>query len=154
MKFEAVGLEGDLKLDGDTGIISGKTPPAGSLALKIIVTNEHGKDERGFRIVSGDHLLALTPPMGWNSWNVWGTSVDAEKVRAAAKAFMETGLADYGYAYVNIDDGWEAGRNNAGEIEANEKFPDMKALCDDIHAMGLKIGIYSSPGPKTCAGYE
>jgi alpha-galactosidase len=154
LKFEAVGIEGDLRLDPDTGIISGKTPPEGSVAMKIVVTNAHGKDERGFRIVSGQHLLALTPPMGWNSWNVWGTSVDAEKVRAAARAFVDTGLADYGYAYVNIDDGWEAGRNAAGEIVPNEKFSDMKKLCDDVHAMGLKIGIYSSPGPKTCAGYE
>jgi alpha-galactosidase len=154
MKFEAVGIEGDLRLDSDTGIISGITPPEGSVAMKIMVTNSHGKDERGFRIVTGRHLLALTPPMGWNSWNVWGTSVDADKVRAAAKTFIDTGLADYGYAFVNIDDGWEAGRNSAGEIEANEKFPDMKGLCDELHRMGLKIGIYSSPGPKTCAGYE
>ncbi|MDQ2985606.1 MAG: NPCBM/NEW2 domain-containing protein [Armatimonadota bacterium] len=154
MKFEAIGLEGELKLDETRGILSGKTPPEGSLALKIVVTNAHGKDERGFRIVSGSHLLALTPPMGWNSWNVWGTSVDADKVRAAAKAFIDTGLADYGYAYINIDDGWEAGRNAAGEIEANEKFPDMKALTTHVHDLGLKIGIYSSPGPKTCAGYE
>ena len=154
MKFEAVGIEGGLTLDADTGIISGKTPPEGSVAMKIVVTNAHGKDERGFKVVSGKHLLALTPPMGWNSWNVWGTSVDADKVRAAAKAFVDTGLSDYGYAYVNIDDGWEAGRNAAGEILTNEKFPDMKKLCDDVHAMGLKIGIYSSPGPKTCAGYE
>jgi len=154
MKFEAVGIEGDLHLGADTGIISGTTPPEGSVAMKIVVTNSHGKDERGFRIVSGRHLLALTPPMGWNSWNVWGTSIDADKVRAAAKAFLDTGLAEFGYAFVNIDDGWEAGRNASGEIEANEKFPNMKALCDDVHKVGLKIGIYSSPGPKTCAGYE
>lgn len=154
LKFEAVGMEGELHLEAETGIISGITPPEGSVAMKIIVTNSHGKDERGFRIVSGKHLLALTPPMGWNSWNVWGTSVDSDKVMAAAKAFIDTGLADFGYAYVNIDDGWEAGRNAAGEIETNEKFPRMSQLCDDVHALGLKIGIYSSPGPKTCAGYE
>jgi len=154
LKFEAVGLEGGLHLDSARGIISGTTPPEGSMAIKVVVTNSHGKDERGFRIVSGSRMLALTPPMGWNSWNVWGTSVDAEKVLAAAKAFEDTGLADFGYAYINIDDGWEAGRNAAGQIQPNEKFPRMAALCDDVHALGLKIGIYSSPGPKTCAGYE
>lgn len=154
MRYEGVGLDDGLHLDKNTGIISGTTPAEGSNAIKIIVSNSHGKDERGFRIVSGEHMLALTPPMGWNSWNVWGTSVDANKVLAAAKAFIDTGLADYGYAYVNIDDGWEAGRNELGEIQANEKFPHMRALCDDVHGMGLKIGIYSSPGPKTCAGYE
>jgi len=105
-------------------------------------------------IVGGEHKLALTPPMGWNSWNVWGTSVDANKVRAAADSFIKTGLANAGYTYVNIDDAWEGGRNSDHEIETNQKFGDMQALGTYVHSLGLKLGIYSSPGPKTCAGYE
>src|SRR6185369_4330459 len=98
--------------------------------------------------------LALTPPMGWNSWNVWGTAVDDGKVRAAADAIVATGLAGVGFQYVNIDDGWEKGRDTQGRILCNEKFPDMKALADYVHSRGLKLGIYSSPGKKTCANYE
>ena len=92
--------------------------------------------------------------MGWNSWNVWGTSVDAEKVRAAADAMVHQRLGGARLPYVNIDDAWEGTRDANGEIQTNEKFPDMKALADYVHAKGLKLGIYSSPGPKTCAGYE
>lgn len=154
MRFEAHGLPQGLNLDSDTGIISGTVPPEGNYKVALTALNDHGRAERELAIVSGIRKLALTPPMGWNSWNVWGTSIDVRKTLAAAQAFIDTGLADYGYAYVNIDDGWEAGRNAAGEIQANDKFPDMKKLCDQVHAMGLKIGIYSSPGPKTCAGYE
>lgn len=102
----------------------------------------------------GRRGLALTPPMGWNSWNVWGTAVDDAKVRAAADSLVSTGLAAVGFEYVNIDDGWEAGRDAQGRIQCNEKFPDMKALADYVHSRGLKLGIYSSPGRKTCANYE
>jgi alpha-galactosidase len=92
--------------------------------------------------------------MGWNSWNVWATSVDAAKIRAAADAFISSGLAAHGYSFINIDDAWEGTRDEQGNIRTNEKFGDMKALADYVHAKGLKLGIYSSPGPKTCAGFE
>ena len=97
---------------------------------------------------------AATPPMGWNSWNHFAGKVNDADVRAAADQLVSSGLKDAGYIYVNIDDTWEAGRNAQGEIQTNSKFPDMKALADYVHSKGLKIGIYSSPGPKTCAGYE
>jgi alpha-galactosidase len=64
------------------------------------------------------------------------------------------GMKDAGYLYVNVDDTWEAGRDAQGHIQTNERFPDMKARADYIHRQGMKFGIYSSPGPKTCAGYE
>lgn len=98
--------------------------------------------------------LAATPPMGWNSWNHFAERVTDADVRAAADAMASNGMRDAGYIYVNIDDTWEAGRNARGEIQTNKKFPDMKALADYVHAKGMKLGIYSSPGPKTCAGYE
>ena len=101
-----------------------------------------------------DNGLARTPPMGWNSWNHFRGMVDAATVRAIADAMASNGMRDAGYSYVNIDDTWELGRDAAGHITTNRKFPDMKALADYVHSKGLKLGIYSSPGPFTCAGYE
>src|ERR1700690_3919513 len=98
--------------------------------------------------------LAATPPMGWNSWNHFAEKVDDAGVRAAADAIVSSGMRDAGYVYVNIDDTWEGKRDDKGVIQTNKKFPDMKALADYVHSKGLKLGIYSGPGPKTCAGYE
>jgi alpha-galactosidase len=97
--------------------------------------------------------LAATPPMGWNSWNHFAGKVDDADVRAAADALVSSGMRDAGYLYVNIDDTWEGKRDRHGNILANSKFPDMKALADYVHSKGLKLGIYSSPGPTTCGGY-
>src|SRR5215469_3164679 len=98
--------------------------------------------------------LAATPPMGWNSWNHFHRNIDDSTVRAQADALVKSGLRDAGYLYVNIDDTWEGERDAQGFIHSNSKFPDMKALADYVHGKGLKLGIYSSPGPKTCAKYE
>jgi alpha-galactosidase len=100
-----------------------------------------------------DNGLARTPPMGWNSWNHFSDRVDDQVVRAAADAMVSSGMAAAGYTYVNIDDTWEGGRDAQGNIVPNGKFPDMKALADYVHSKGLKLGIYSSPGPVTCGGY-
>jgi alpha-galactosidase len=101
-----------------------------------------------------DNGLARTPPMGWNSWNKFASRVDDATVRTIADAMVSSGMRDAGYIYINIDDTWEAGRDAQGNIQTNKKFPDMKALADYVHSKGLKLGIYSSPGPNTCAGYE
>jgi alpha-galactosidase len=98
--------------------------------------------------------LAAAPPMGWNSWNHFAARIDDATVRAQADAMAMSGLRDAGYRYINIDDTWEGQRDAQGVIHPNAKFPDMKALADYVHAKGLKLGIYSSPGAKTCAGYE
>ena len=98
--------------------------------------------------------IAATPPMGWNSWNHFACKVNDAVVRAAADAIASNGMKQAGYVYVNIDDCWQGQRDSSGVIHPNSKFPDMKALGDYIHSKGLKLGIYSSPGPKTCAGYE
>jgi alpha-galactosidase len=92
--------------------------------------------------------------MGWNSWNHFHDKVDDKTIRAAADAMVSSGMRDAGYLYVNIDDTWEAKRDAQGNIQTNEKFPDMKALADYVHSKGLKLGIYSSPGAQTCAHYE
>ncbi|MDP4205648.1 MAG: glycoside hydrolase family 27 protein [Bacteroidota bacterium] len=97
---------------------------------------------------------AQTPPMGWNSWNHFGNRVDDSIVRAAADALLKSGLASLGYVYINIDDCWEGERDARGNIVPNKKFPNMKALADYVHERGLKLGVYSSPGPRTCGGYE
>lgn len=98
--------------------------------------------------------LAATPPMGWSSWNKFAEDIDDKTVRAMADAMVELGLRDVGYRYINIDDGWQGRRDEQGVLHPNAKFPDMKALTDYVHSKGLKIGIYSSQGPRTCAGYE
>ena len=98
--------------------------------------------------------LAKTPPMGWNSWNKFHTKIDDRTVREVADAMVSTGMKDAGYQYVNIDDGWEWKRDETGKILPNPNFPDMKALAAYVHSKGLKLGIYSSPGPTTCGGYE
>jgi alpha-galactosidase len=98
--------------------------------------------------------LALTPPMGWNSWNHFGDRIDDQIVRETADALVSNGMAAVGFVYINIDDCWEGGRDASGNITPNAKFPDMKALADYVHHRGLKLGIYSSPGPRTCGGYE
>ena len=98
--------------------------------------------------------LAKTPPMGWNSWNRFAGRIDDKTVREIADAMVSSGMQKAGYVYVNIDDTWEAGRDANGNIQTNKKFPDMKALADYVHSKGLKLGIYSGPGPRTCAGFE
>lgn len=98
--------------------------------------------------------LSATPPMGWNSWNWFAGKVTDADIRQAADLLVSSGMRDAGYIYVNIDDTWEGQRDASGAIHPNSKFPDMKALAAYVHSKGLKIGIYSSPGPTTCAGYE
>jgi alpha-galactosidase len=97
--------------------------------------------------------LAKTPPMGWNSWNLFAGKIDDQTVRAMADAMVSSGMKAAGYAYVNIDDTWEGVRDAQGNIQSNHKFPNMKALADYVHSKGLKLGIYTGPGPRTCAGY-
>jgi alpha-galactosidase len=101
-----------------------------------------------------DSRLARTPPMGWNSWNHFACEVSDAVIRAQADAMVTSGMKSAGYTYVLIDDCWQGARDAAGYIRPNAKFPDMKALADYVHSKGLKIGIYSSPGPKTCGGFE
>ena len=98
--------------------------------------------------------LAPLPPMGWNSWNKFGLKANDRTIREIADALVDTGLRDAGYVYVNIDDGWEGQRDAHGVLHPNERYPDMKVLADYVHSRGLKLGIYSSPGPHTCGGFE
>ncbi len=158
--FTAQGLPAGLTLSKATGVISGALAKAGTSHVRLTVQGPRGKASRALTIVGGAHTLALTPPLGWNSWNVWAGAVDDQKVRAAADQLIAAGLAAHGYSYVNIDDTWETkagpgvtGRDAKGVILTNAKFPNMPALASYVHSKGLRIGIYSSPGPTTCGGY-
>jgi alpha-galactosidase len=143
-----------LRVDPKTGIISGSLAHAGTTTSTMIVRGPLGVAKRTLMIVGGKDKLAQTPPMGWNSWNTWAGNIDQQKMQAAADDLIKLGLAAHGYQYVNIDDTWEAGRSASGEVQSNNKFPSMAGLAAYIHTRGLKAGLYSSPGPKTCAGYE
>jgi alpha-galactosidase len=156
--FAAKNLPPGLLLDAASGIITGRIEKSGSYRATLTAKNSRGKDSRELRIVAG-HTLALTPPMGWNSWYIHYDRVSQEVMRQAAEQMIASGMADYGYQYVNIDDCWmkkrgqEPYRNEAGAVLPSSKFPDMKGLADYIHSKGLKAGLYTSPGPWTCAGY-
>ncbi|MGD8328251.1 MAG: NPCBM/NEW2 domain-containing protein [Acidobacteriota bacterium] len=150
LTFAAADLPPGLTLDHATGIISGSLAHAGRMVTEVTVSGPGGTVSAPITIVGGVDALALTPPLGWNSWNVWAAAVDDDKTRAAADYMVSTGLAAQGYTYINIDDTWEGERDAEGVLQTNEKFPDMKALSDYVHDKGLKLGIYSSPGPTTC----
>src|SRR5215467_9331903 len=98
--------------------------------------------------------LALTPPMGWNTWNKFACNVSDELVRGMADAMVKSGMKDAGYQYIVIDDCWQVSRDADGKIVADaQRFPNgMKAVGDYVHSLGLKFGIYSDAGYKTCAG--
>ncbi len=153
LQYHAEGLPEGLALDHKTGNITGKLQKAGVFTLQLKVSNKLGEAAQTLLIQSGD-ALALTPIMGWNSWNCWGISVTEEKVKSSAKAMIDKGLINHGWEYINIDDGWQSPRRaNDSSIVANEKFPHIDKMGDWLHAKGLKFGIYSSPGPLTCGGY-
>jgi alpha-galactosidase len=163
--FSAQGLPEGLALDPATGIITGQVAKAGTYQATLAARNAQGQARREFRIVVGN-TLALTPPMGWNSWYIHYNRVTDKVMRQAADQMIATGMADYGYQYVNIDDCWMVKVNSKdpmiggptrepnGRLLSNKHFPDMKAMTDYIHAKGLKAGTYIGPGPETCAGYE
>jgi alpha-galactosidase len=151
--FVAEGLPKGLLLDKAEGIISGVVTDPGTYKVNIEVTNAKGLDKRSMDFVIGDKI-ALTPPMGWNSWNCFGLEVNEERVKAAADAMIHKGLVNYGWSYINIDDGWEApARDAEGNIQANAKFGNIARLAEYLHSKGLKLGIYSSPGIYTCGNF-
>jgi alpha-galactosidase len=164
VRYEVLNLPEGLVCDNKTGQISGAINKPGEYLMTFKATNSKGSAERAFKVVCGN-TLALTPHMGWNSWYVWENHVTDRIMREAADAMVSTGMIDHGYMYVNIDDCWAVKpsstdstlsgdpRDAKGMVNSNRRFPDMKSLTDYIHSKGLKAGIYTSPGPLTCAGY-
>jgi len=167
MQFAATGLPTGAVFDAKKGILSGKVDAAGDYAISFTAENALGKVTKVFTLKVGD-TISLTPPMGWNHWNLHGAGIRPEHVKAAADGMVRSGLADHGWSYVNIDDGWNRKpdaktadpaiapptRNPDGTVRPNARFADMKGLADYVHALGLKIGLYSSPGSTTCGGFE
>jgi alpha-galactosidase len=163
--FHAEGLPEGLTLDPKTGIITGKIVVPGTCIVVLFARNALGEAKRMFRIEVGDKL-ALTPPMGWNSWYIYYTHVTEKALRRACDQMIGTGMADFGYQYVNCDDCWDVKpgstdpelsgppRDANGRLLPNKRFPDIKGMVDYIHTQGLKAGIYISPGPVTCDGFE
>ena len=165
LALSVAGLPDGMAFDEKTRIVSGAVPARGEYQVAISATNAKGADEKTVTFVVGDKI-ALTPPMGWNSWNAFAGGVSAAKMKTAVDKMCELGLDEHGYSYVNIDDFWQknpqngksdptlAGpeRNADGTIAPNARFPDMKELADYIHSKGFKAGLYSSPGPYTCGG--
>ena len=153
MKYIAEGLPEGLVLDSENGVISGSLSEKGDYEVVWEATNSLGSAKGSMTFKVGN-TFALTPPMGWNSWNCWGLDLSQEKVFSSALALINSGLADYGYSYINIDDAWQAAqRTDDGILMPNENFPDVKAIGDWLHNRGLRLGIYSSPGNLTCGGY-
>jgi alpha-galactosidase len=143
--YAAEGLPKGLVLDARRGRITGTVPQEGAYKVKLTASNALGKDSKILLIKIGDQIC-LTPPMGWNSWNCFAGAVTEEKVHAAAEAMARSGLIKHGWTYVNIDDTWQGVRGGKHQaLQGNEKFPEMKKLCDEIHGLGLKAGIYSTP---------
>jgi alpha-galactosidase len=163
MKFSVKHLPAGLKLDADTGCITGALKTPGEFVVAFGARNSLGAAEKLFRIVCGDQI-ALTPPMGWNSWNCFAGAVSEDRVKRAADAMVKSGLINHGWTYINVDDFWQNHRDSKdptlhgpfrdaqGTIVPNSRFPDMKGMADYIHSLGLKAGLYSSPGPWTCGG--
>ena len=166
MRYAARNLPHSLKLDRRSGIISGAAPTEpGEYVVILEAANAFGKDTRALKIVVGDRI-GLTPQMGWNDWYTHYEHITGTDVREAATAMIASGMADFGYEFVDIDDCWARkpssddpalkgpARDAQGNILPNDRFPDMRALTSYIHSLGLKAGIYSSPGPLTCAKFE
>lgn len=164
LRYAVASLPKGLHVDETSGVITGALAKPGNYSVIFKVSNKLGTASRKFKIACGQ-TLALTPHMGWNSWYVWENHVTDKIMRDAADAMAGNGMIDHGYMYVNIDDCWSVKpgsddpslggepRDAQGRINSNRRFPDMKALTAYIHAKGLKAGIYTSPGPTTCAGH-
>ena len=165
MEFAVDALPPGLNVDRQSGRITGSLRDRGRYVVTLRAKNAVGQAARKFTIVCGD-TIALTPHMGWNDWYCWDNRVTDKIIRDAADAMVSTGLRDHGYMYVSIDDSWQVKpgsddpllggppRDARGNIKANKRFPDMKALTDYIHSRGLKAGIYTTPAKLTCCRHE
>ena len=154
MTFSADNLPKELYINPETGIITGAVDTPGEYVVELKAVSHLGTDTRQLTIKIGDQL-ALTPPLGWSSWNCWGLLIDETLIRETMQSMLDNDLVNYGWTFINIDDGWQGERG--GELHAIQpnplKFTDMKALADELHSQGLKIGIYSAPWVGSYAGF-
>ena len=130
----------------ENGIITGKVEKSGNYTVILSAENQLGYDEKKLVMEITENTVLLTPLLGFSCWNAYGSDVSQEKIEETAKKMIESGICEYGYSYINTDSGWQ--KEYGGKYDAimpNEKFPDMRKMCDTIHAYGLKCGIYSTP---------
>ena len=153
LRISAEHLPPGIVLDETTGNIIGCIPEPGEYHVFLRATNGFGTARRRLRIVVGE-AISLTPAMGWNSWNHYSSRITQQVVLENARAMVSSGLIDHGWSYVNIDDGWQGKRGGTfNGLMGNEKFPDIKSMCDQIHGMGLKFGLYSTPWTTSYAEF-
>ncbi len=153
MSFAADGLPPSLSLDAKTGMITGMLKEKNTYLVTLRATNHLGSDEKTFRIIAGDRI-ALTPAMGWSSWNCFAASISQDKILRIARAMVSSGLSQHGWTYINLDDGWQGNRTGPGNsLVGNSNFPDMPGMIRSIHDLGLKAGIYSTPWETSYAGF-
>lgn len=154
INLQVTGLPEGVKFDAKNGVISGIVRKSQDFPLKIVAKNQAGSDEQTIELKVGDQI-SLTPPMGWNSWYCHSELISQDAVLETARQMVESGLADFGWSYVNIDDCWQGERGGPSlALQANARFGDMKKMCDDVHELGLRVGIYSTPWVSTYAGFR
>lgn len=153
MWFAAHGLPRGVSMDPQTGLITGVIDNAGTYAVMLSASSASGSATRPLRIVVGEKI-GLTPAMGWSTWNAFARDINQDRILRCAKALVASGLKDQGFSYINLDDCWQgqrAGRFNA--LQGNRKFPDIGRLAREVHALGLKFGVYSTPWMVSYTGY-
>lgn len=144
ISFSVKNLPEGIALTGQ--ILSGVLPADGEWTIEITAENAQGKASKEIRFTCAQDNSLRTPLLGFTTWNAFAHDVTQEDMQRTAQQLIDTGLADYGYAYVNLDSGWQ--EKYGGEFDAiqpNKKFPDMKAMYDFIHSLGLRGGVYSTP---------
>jgi len=148
-------LPAGLTYNATRNLVSGKISTPGVYSYLLKVKNEYGADSMNITMDVRDVLDAPAPPMGWNSWNVFGGEFDETKLKGIADAMVSSGMKDAGYTYLIIDDLWAAATRDANGLLQPDatKFPNgMKALADYMHSKGIKLGIYSDAALTTCGG--
>lgn len=133
-------------LEHSDGVIRGRVDTEGDYTFTLVAENSLGRAEKSVTLEVRERSINLTPLLGFTSWNAFGYLVSQEKIEHTAMKLVELGLSEYGYLYVNTDSGWQG--EYGGKFDAimpNERFSDMKGMCDKIHSLGLKCGIYANP---------
>ena len=156
MTFTATGLPSGLSLNSSNGQITGTLTQAGTFNVTLTATNGLGQDTKNLQIICGT-ALALTPPMGWNSYNYLNANATEQIMRSVADAFVSKDLINHGWTYINTDFGWNSGANINPVTHALQpdpaKYQNFKGMCDYIHSLGLKVGLYSTPWEVGYSGF-
>jgi alpha-galactosidase len=153
LKYHAHGLPDGLKINVESGVITGSIGERGEYNFDVHVSDNLGMTTREMLIIIGDNIC-LTPFMGWNSWYCQSELISEKDLRRVTEVMVEKNLINHGWSYINMDDCWQAIRVGHEPIQGNERFDCMAGLCDFIHSKGLKAGIYSTPWISTYAGFN